>query len=186
MVRAISGCLAAGLIAAAAGACTGGAELPALPELPGTNEPLRAPGHVTDVYMRIARGAAACWFGADGALKRSHIFYAEVDPPSRGETAEITVHEIDRTQASPWGRRAFRVLLAPADGATGIAVENINMPEEVARRMRADVFQWTEGNMACTTRQAAVLPASSASSGSAPRQPGPPPTPPAATSPRTP
>lgn len=181
MARPICTSLAASLLAVMVGACSGGTQLPALPELPGKNEPLRAPGRVTDVYMRIAHGAATCWFGADGALKRSHIFHADVDPPSRGETAQVTVHEIEPGQTSPWGRRAFRVQLAPADGATSIAVENIAMPEEVANRMRADVFEWIEGKSACATKEAAPLSQLPAKSGSPPRQPGPAPTPPAAT-----
>ena len=146
------------IMAAMAGACAGGSALPALPDLPdlhGSNEPLRASGRVTDVYMRIAHGAAGCWFGAAGPLKRTHIFHADLDPPSKGETAEIAIHEIDRTQPSPWGRRVFRVQLVPVDGATSIAVENVGIEEEVAKRMRADVYQWIEGKAACSTKEAA-------------------------------
>ncbi len=95
--------LASVVIAAMAAACAGGAELPSLPELPGSNDPTRAQGRVSDVYTLIARGARMCWFGADGALKETHIFHAALDPPSRGEVAEIAIQEIDRTQVSPWG-----------------------------------------------------------------------------------
>ena len=185
MARPISRSLAANLIALMAGACAGGAQLPALPELPGENEPLRASGRVTDVYIRIARGAATCWFGSDGVLKRSHIFHAEVDPPSRGETAQIGVHEIDPAQASPWGRRVFRVLLTPAGDATSIAVDNIAMPDEMARRMRADVFQWAGGMPACTTKEAPHLSAPAAGA-SPPLQPSQTPIPSAAVTPRAP
>ena len=51
--------------------------------------------------------------------------------------AEIAVHEIDRTQPTPWGRRTFRVVLTPAGAETAIAVENIAMPDSVAASMRA-------------------------------------------------
>lgn len=174
MVRPISRSLAAALMALMTEACAGGPQLPALPELPGTNEPLRVSGPVSEVYMRLAHGATACWFGADGALKASHIFHAEVEPPSRGGTAEVTVHEIDRTQPSPWGRRAFRVQLVPADGATSIAVENFAMPEEVASRMRRDVFQWLQGKAACTTNEAPALSGATAAASDPARPSGPP------------
>lgn len=170
MIRPFIRFVAVTVMAALAGACAGGSALPALPALPDLppNEPLRASGRVTDVYTRIARGSSACWFGADGALKGSYIFHAEVAPPSKGEVAEIAIHEIDRTQPSPWGRRVFRVQLVPVDGATSIAVDNLAMDEEIARRMRADLFQWIDGKPACTTKEAPGLTA--VATGSPPRQ----------------
>ncbi|MCL4768404.1 MAG: hypothetical protein KJZ80_19475 [Hyphomicrobiaceae bacterium] len=180
MVRPRGISLTALLTAVLAGACSEGVKLPALPALPGTSEPLRAQGPVVDVYMRIARGAMACWFGADGALSGSHIFHADVEPASRGGTAEVVVHEMDHAQPKPWGRRAFRVLLGPADGATAISVENLAMPDEVATRMRADVFQWIESKAACSTKQSPAIPAARGGSGPAPQRPGPPPGAPAA------
>lgn len=172
MIWPFSRFVAAVLMAASTGACAGGPALPALPDLPGTNEPLRASGRVTDVYMRVAHGASECWFGAAGVLKATHIFHADLDPPSKGERAVITVQEIDRTQVSPWGRRVFRIQLTPADGATAIAVDNIAMPEEVAKRMRADVFQWIEGKSACSTKEAPDLapPATTSSTSQKPRR----------------
>ena len=170
----LNGSPASVVIAAMAAACAGGAELPALPELPGSNDPTRAQGRVSDVYTLIARGARMCWFGADGALKETHIFHAALDPPSRGEMAEIVIQEIDRTQVSPWGRRTFRVRLTPADGATAIAVENIAMPDDLAASMRADVFKWTEGVMACSTRRQPAATAASAPPDQESRMPTPP------------
>lgn len=153
MIRPITRLMAVALITPAVGSCAGGGALPALPDLPGPNEPSRLPGRVTDVYVRVARGATACWFGADGALKGNYIFHAEVDPPSKGEVAKIEIHEIDRSQPSPWGKRVFRIQLVPVDGATSIAVDNLSMEEDIARRMRADVFAWTEGKSACSTKE---------------------------------
>lgn len=151
------------MLAVLAGACSQGTPLPKLPELPrlpelgAPNEPGRVAGAVSDVYTRIARGAMACWFGADGALKGSHIFHAEVDPPSRGGAAEVAVHRIEPDQPTPWGRRVFRVRLDPVDEATAIAIESTAMPGDVAGRMRADVFQWAAGKPACSTRESPEL-----------------------------
>jgi hypothetical protein len=147
---------AASALVLSAGGCSDQAKLPHLPQLAGPGEVQRAAGSVTDVYARIARGARVCWFGPDGALKSTHIFHADVEPPSRGETAEIAVHEIDRTQPSPWGRRVFRVVLVPVDNQTAISVENLAMPDAVAATMRADVFGWVAGKSDCSTRQNAV------------------------------
>jgi len=134
-------------------ACSDGAKLPELPQLVGPGEPMRAPGSVTDVYARIAQGTRACWFGADGALKATHIFHADVAPASKGGIAEIAVHEYHPEGESRWGRRVFLVTLHPADGQTAIAVENLSMPDPIASQMRADVFQWSQGGTGCTTRQ---------------------------------
>lgn len=139
------------------GACADGAKLPEIPKLvsavPG--EPMRAPGSVSEVYARIAQGTRGCWFGSDGALKTTHIFHADMTPASRGEVAEITVHEYQPKAESRWGKRVFLVTLHPADGQTAIAVENLSMPDPVGGQMRADVFQWSQGGTGCTTGKAA-------------------------------
>ena len=143
------------MTALALSACGEAAKLPQLPQLTGSvGEPMRAPGSVPEVYARIAQNSRACWFGPDGALKTTHIFHADLTPPSRGETAELVVHELDRGGESRWGRRMFRILLQPADQQTAIAVDNISMPTEIGSRMRADVFQWSQGGTGCTTRNA--------------------------------
>lgn len=137
------------------GACASEGHLPALPPLPQaseTSDARRVAGSVTEVYTRVAQRAMRCWFGADGGLKQSHIFHADLAPPSRGEVAEIVIHELDRIESQSWGRRAFRVILGPADGQTSLEVENIAMPAELARRMQADVFDWAEARDACASR----------------------------------
>ena len=142
-----------------AGACSDAVKLPQLPQLvDGPGEPMRAPGTTAEVYARIAQAARACWFGPDGALKDSYIFHAELEPPSRGEAAEISVHELDKSGSSRWGRKVFYVSLLPADGQTAITVENVSFPVPVSAPMRADVFQWSQGGAGCTTKQAPGLP----------------------------
>ena len=156
MILHSTGRLAAIAISALAlNACGEAAKLPQLPQLTGSvGEPMRAPGSVPEVYARIAQNSRACWFGPEGALKTTHIFHADLEPPSRGEIAELVVHELDRGGESRWGRRVFKVSLQPSDQQTAIAVDNISMPTEIGSRMRADVFQWSQGGTGCTTRNA--------------------------------
>ena len=156
MILHSTGRLAAIAISALAlNACGEAAKLPQLPQLTGSvGEPMRAPGSVPEVYARIAQNSRACWFGPEGALKTTHIIHADLEPPSRGEIAELVVHELDRGGESRWGRRVFKVSLQPSDQQTAIAVDNISMPTEIGSRMRADVFQWSQGGTGCTTRNA--------------------------------
>jgi hypothetical protein len=121
----------------------------ALPTLGPAGEASRVAIPVEEAYARIARGAHACWFAASGPLKRSHVFHAEVDPPSRGGAADIGVLERDTAQPSPWGRRVFRIGLTAVDGNTAIEVANLALPDALAARMRSEVFQWLDGNSGC-------------------------------------
>jgi hypothetical protein len=114
------------------------------------NSSVRTADPIIEVYSRVAQGAMACWFGQNGFLKATHVFYADVAPASSGQQAEIIIHERDTTQPRPWGRRAFRVTIATVDGETAVEAENIAMKDDVAGRMRADVFQWTQGKTGCS------------------------------------
>lgn len=158
-----------------AGSCLAGcAGSPAL-QVASIGSAESAPGSVIEAYSRIARGAMGCWFRADGPLKKSHVFHADVAPASSGGAAEIIIHERDATGPSPWGKRAFRVALTGSGGDVEVAVENLAMPESVAGRMRADVEAWRRGRSACltgstdTTELVAPLPVSRW------REPAPPP-----------
>ncbi len=123
------------------------------------NASVQSPDPVVDVYARIAQGAMACWFGGSGFLKTTHIFYADVGAPSSGRGGEIVIHEKDTTQPQPWGRRAFRIRIASADGVTTVEAENVAMSDDVAGRMRADVFQWAQGNPGCGPQGPSAAPA---------------------------
>jgi hypothetical protein len=137
--------LAALLLTLASSGCAGGSSF----TLGAPGEATRVAVPVEEAYARIARGAHSCWFSATGPLRRTHIFHADVDPPTRGGAAEIGVLERDATQPSPWGRRVFRIELTASDGSTAIEVANLALPEALAARMRADVFEWLDGRSAC-------------------------------------
>jgi hypothetical protein len=123
------------------------ATLPAISNVAG--EPSRIDANSQAVYGLIASGAMRCWFATNGQLKKSHIFHADVDPPSKGGAAEVSVLERDVTGAKLWGARTFKVALKPVGEQTGIEVENLKMPEATAALMRADVFQWAQGGKEC-------------------------------------
>ena len=170
----------ASLLASCAGGCAGGPALPQLPavasvvgslaDLPKLATPITViePSLITagstEVYSRIARGAMACWFGAQGRLTGAYIFHADAAPTMNGGAVEIIVHERAVDQPKPWGYKAFRVALvettgldgAPGAGGTRITVDNLRMSETEAPLMRAEVFQWAAGTEGCKAAPAAV------------------------------
>jgi len=146
-----SGLISAGFGAAVtvlAGGCTGAA-LPPLPDITGNLFKSDVIGAPTEVYARVARGAMACWFGKDGPLKANYIYHAEAQPPTRGGKALIVIHERDPTSENPRGLRAFRVSIAPSGEVSSLAIDNLKLPEPLAKSMEADVRRWAAGAIGC-------------------------------------
>jgi hypothetical protein len=50
----------------------------------------------------------------------------------------------------PWGRKVMRIVLAPADGKTAIAIENLKLPEPLFHQMKADIYAWGAEKPSCT------------------------------------
>ena len=130
-------------------------DMPKMPDMaavasiaaPGEPDPQ---GSATELYTRIARGAVACWFAANGPLKTGYIYHAEADAPSRGGKAEITIHERDATQPNPRGPKAYHIAIEPKDEANAvIKPENLKMPEPMAVSMKADIDRWSRGEHGC-------------------------------------
>lgn len=117
----------------------------------------RVPASTAETYIRIARGANQCWFGGQGRLKASHVFYAEADSPLKSGATEIVVHERDRTSERPWGLKTYRISLARSDEQTEVAVENLKMPADEAQRMEAEVLRWAHGSMECDAATADAI-----------------------------
>jgi hypothetical protein len=142
--------LAASAIASMLAGCATQTITSALPKAsPVDGEPSRIDAVPSTVYGRIAAGANACWFAATGQLKKSHIFHADVEPPSKGGAVEVAVHERDLAGQKPWGPKAFKVVLQASGEQSTIGVENLKMPEAAAVLMRADVFGWAQGGKDC-------------------------------------
>lgn len=134
------------LAALAALAGCSSATLPTLP-LPSLSTALAQPP--PEIYARIARGALGCWFAPAGPLKRTHIFHADVAPPSDNAGAEIVIHERDPAAESPRSIRAYRIQITRAPEGTFVTSENLKLPADLAGRMDADVARWAKGQSGC-------------------------------------
>ena len=88
-----------------------------------------------EIYSRIARGALRCWFGTQGSLKKTHVFHADVAPPTTGSGAEIAIYERDKSGQSPRSIRAFRIAIAVSGNGSHVQPENFRMPENIAREI---------------------------------------------------
>ena len=123
------------------------ATLPTLP-LPSLSTAYSQPP--PEIYARIARGALGCWFAPSGPLKRTHIFHADVAPPSDNAGAEIVIHERDNTTGqSPRAIRAYRIVITRAPEGTFVASENLKLPAALSTRMDDDIHRWAKGQAGC-------------------------------------
>lgn len=113
-----------------------------------------------DLYAQLARSANACWFGADGPLKKSHIFTAEAAPPSNGGHAHIILLERDVSVADQRGVRAFQIVMTPIATGSQVAIANARLSPEAALAMGRDVTAWSRGEASCMLRS--VMPAAPA------------------------
>ena len=137
-----SGCAANGDLSTAA--------LPSLPKISLPEGPPPVVGTPTEVYARIGRGAMACWFGANGILKSSHIYDATAEPAHKGGKAEIIIRERDESAQSPRGLKAFRVLIVPSGSdQTSVVAENLKLPAATGARMKKSVAAWSVGKQGC-------------------------------------
>lgn len=143
------------LPAGLASGCTGNggfstAALPSLPKIALPEAPPPIVGTPTEVYARIGRGAMACWFGANGFLKSTHIYDATAEPAHKGGQAEIVIRKREDAAQSPRGLKAFRIQITPAgDDKTNVVAENLKLPAETATRMKKSVAAWSIGNQGC-------------------------------------
>lgn len=106
----------------------------------------------TDTYAAVARGALNCWFGANGPMKRSHIFHADANPPAKGGSAEIVLQERDASLSDQRGVRAFRVAFIPAGEGTQVTVSHLKVDPNVALALTRDVETWARGQAGCQLR----------------------------------
>jgi hypothetical protein len=109
-------------------------------------------GTPTDVYALVARGVLNCWFGAGGPLKASHVFQAEAEPPSKGGTAEIVIHERDQTLRDKRGIRAYRIAFTSEAGGVRVGMTALRFEGAAAQAMAKDVEGWAKGGAGCHLR----------------------------------
>ncbi|MCB1528928.1 MAG: hypothetical protein KDJ45_14690 [Hyphomicrobiaceae bacterium] len=141
----LSGCTNSGSLSTAA--------LPKIPDLPKISLPEAPPpvvGTPTEVYERIGRGAMACWFGANGTLKSTHIYDAEAQPASQGGRAEINIRQRNDGPQGIRGVKAFVIVIAPSgDEQTSVTSSNLKLPKDEGDQMSQSVMAWAHGNQGC-------------------------------------
>jgi hypothetical protein len=153
---------AAATLALAAAGCTGGVStaaltLPvtALPPLPKLPELPAAQGHASgppiEAYAQVARGATTCWFGAGGSLKKTHVFYADADPPSSGGKAEIAIHERDLSGPTPRGAKVYRISFSGEADGTRIEHTNHKLGDDLVSAIQSDVHRFSRGDRGCAS-----------------------------------
>lgn len=103
-----------------------------------------------EVYSRIARGALRCWFGAEGSLKKTHVFQARVDPPAIGGSAEIVIQTRDTENPQHGSLRAYTIDIVPSGGGSHIEARNGRFAEQQANAMMDDVSRWASGKEGCS------------------------------------
>jgi len=136
--------------------------LPVLPPAQGPLEPgalashpqtletsLIASGSPIDVYAQLARGILNCWLGADGPLKRSHIFHAEAESASAGGAAEIVLQERDTTLRDQRGVRVYRIQISSDPAGARVVATSLKMDLQRAKVMAKDVEAWAKGGSGC-------------------------------------
>lgn len=92
----------------------------------------------------------ACWFGANGFLKSTHIYEATAEPAHKGGKAEILIRALDTAAESPRGVKAFRISILPSGSdETSVIADNLKLPEPIAARMKNSVAAWSIGEQGC-------------------------------------
>ena len=136
------------LLALPLGACSDN-EILSVAATVGANN---AVGETADVYRRIARGAQSCWFSPGGLNKKSHMFYARVDPIAEGGKAEISIRR--RLKNGKAGARAYVVNLIPSGDNTLYSMRNISLDRKISARMSGDIERWVKMQEGCAPANA--------------------------------
>jgi hypothetical protein len=110
------------------------------------------PGNPTQVYTLVARGALGCWFGAGGPLKASHVFRAEAEPPAKGGSAEILIHERDKSFRDQRGVQAYKIGFSSEITGVRIGMTALKFEAKRAQAMAKDVEAWARGGSSCQLR----------------------------------
>lgn len=109
-----------------------------------------------EIYLRVARGAKACWFGPDKPLEKTHVFEGKLEPEGEGGAAEVAVHIRTPDQPNPRGGKVFVVTMTKEGGGTKLVTESRRLSDELANSMRADVARWAKtGAVDCSELEVA-------------------------------
>ena len=118
--------------------------------------PIESEAHVsatsTDVYTSLARAIHACWFGAGGPLRATHVFHAEAKSAADGGKADISIHERDLVQREQRGQEAFHIAIEPVVTGARVKTSIIKLPPGFGEAMARDVQVWAKGGSGCQLR----------------------------------
>lgn len=128
------------------------------------------PGEPVAIYTLVARGIHACWFGAGGPLRNTHVFRAEAQSHTKGGEAEIIIHERDMAQADQRGQQAVRISFQNAAGLVRVGIAVMKVPSGYGEPMLRDVGTWAKGQAGCELR-ASFPPAPEAAAQKLPSKP---------------
>jgi hypothetical protein len=109
-------------------------------------------GEPVGIYTLVARSIHACWFGAGGPLRNTHVFRAEAQSQTKGGEAEITIHERDLAQADQRGQQAVRIAFENAAGLVRVGITVMKVPPGYGEPMARDVAVWAKGQAGCELR----------------------------------
>ena len=109
-------------------------------------------GEPIAVYTLVARGIHACWFGAGGPLRNTHVFRAEAQSQTKGGEAEIIIHERDMAQGDQRGQQAARISFENAAGLVRVGIAVTKVPPGYGEPMTRDVEAWAKGQSGCEVR----------------------------------
>jgi hypothetical protein len=109
-------------------------------------------GEPVAIYTLVARGIHACWFGAAGPLRNTHVFRAEAQSQTKGGEAEIIIHERDLAQADQRGQQAIRISFENAAGLVRVAITVMKVPPGYGEPLARDVAVWAKGQAGCALR----------------------------------
>lgn len=109
-------------------------------------------GEPIAVYTLVARGIHACWFGAGGPLRNTHVFRAEAQSQTKGGEAEIIIHERDMAQGDQRGQQAARISFENAAGLVRVGIAVTKVPPGYGEPMARDVEAWAKGQSRCELR----------------------------------
>lgn len=104
-------------------------------------------GRPATIYTSVARAMNTCWFNGTMGLRAQHVFFAKVEPTSRGGSAELGIYS--RNTAGKRGRAALVVSIEPRGSESRVTVVNRLFQEAVYAKMRADLLRWARHDLTC-------------------------------------
>lgn len=138
----------AGIGVSACGATLPSVSLPSASQLVDNAHATTIVGRPDEIYQRIARQAAKCWFGPFGRLHERYMMHADLPPPSSSAPRTVTVHRRLASKKKPWGPSLLRLELSGTT-TTSLTFANIGLKPDLRREMTRGMTRWANGRRDC-------------------------------------